>query len=198
MNGSKPNIRNLRWGCLPMFSLRATIYYPNSHGLAKTITYFPRLNTPKKALPRLPWGRQWSMYRPAVPKPPRVRENQDPFAPGSTYRSYWRKYAQREAEAMRRGGVCLFEGWQEGILDERMVRAFFSGCVVATVIPEVEHRSISSFLLPLSPSETDGLLLPSTQLSDHLANLSAADLERKATGAFAEAWKLFTPKCGIL
>ncbi|EIW72899.1 hypothetical protein TREMEDRAFT_56071, partial [Tremella mesenterica DSM 1558] len=130
----------------------------------------------------------------AVPKPPRVRENQDPFAPGSTYRSYWRKYAQREAEAMRRGGVCLFEGWQEGILDERMVRAFFSGCVVATVIPEVEHRSISSFLLPLSPSETDGLLLPSTQLSDHLANLSAADLERKATGAFAEAWKLFTPK----
>jgi hypothetical protein len=34
--------------------------------------------------------------------------------------------------------AAQFEGWEHGVLDERMVQAMHSGCVVAAVIPDVQ------------------------------------------------------------
>ena len=88
---------------------------------------------------------------------PRLRRGEDPFVTNSIYRRAWEREERKRCAAMRRAGICLvrrdllhsraktydgcyqFEGWQDGLLDIRMVQAMLSGCVVATVVPEIEH-----------------------------------------------------------
>lgn len=52
--------------------------------------------------------------------------------------------------------AAQFEGWEHGVLDERMVQAMYSGCVVATVIPDVQRGewSVSRLVMPQFQAET--------------------------------------------
>ena len=86
-----------------------------------------------------------------------------------------------------------------------------SGCVVATVQPEVHHGGLrtacrcsllmpdvlSPMIIPLSPpSDTSGAL-PVDELRKSLSKLTDAELKRKQLHAFIYARQQFVPTAGV-
>ncbi|KAK1927874.1 hypothetical protein DB88DRAFT_479642 [Papiliotrema laurentii] len=171
-------------------------YYPAREVMnRKRITYFPRRETPSADYPSMPWGRDWHLYRPDRLSPPPKHIGVDPLKAGSAYRRYWSREEAKRAAAMRESGVCLFEGWSSGILDERIAQAMLSGCVVAAVQPDVQHDVLAPLIIPLTPLPDDGL--PSEELNRILAKLSTSELKRKALHAFILARQKFVPIAGV-
>ncbi|KAK4684587.1 WD repeat-containing protein WRAP73, partial [Tremellales sp. Uapishka_1] len=160
------------------------VFYPSKHIRSrKAITYFPLESTPTSEYPQLPWGRGWRIHRPSKAKPPTPKIGEDTLVHGSRYLRYWQKEEEKLAYAMRTAGVCLFEGWQEGLLDRRMVQAMLSGCVVATALPEVDRDNLEPYILALQSTAT----LPVNQMKDHLLNVSVSELKAKALHGFVVA-----------
>ncbi|WVQ71332.1 hypothetical protein IAR50_000860 [Cryptococcus sp. DSM 104548] len=134
------------------------LFYPLKEiDLPQSITHLPSSTTPTREIPRLPWKRGWSTFsRPDKASTPPIRAGHDPFKPGSSYLKCWAKEEKEGAKVMRKSGICLFEGWEDGKVDARMVEAFLSGCVVATFPPQSEHDMLSPLILPLpKPVATD-------------------------------------------
>ncbi|KIR55989.1 hypothetical protein I315_01053 [Cryptococcus gattii Ru294] len=173
-----------------------SIFYPEKTPSYKSITYFPRPSTPEHKHPRMPWTGHWSKYTPSRKRPPPTKAEHDPLAPDSAYIKYWRKEDKLRAKAMRKAGICLFEGWQDGQLDDRMVEAMMAGCVVATVPPQADYDMLKPLILPLSPppsSSSSPPSLPVKQLSTLLASPRAPEkLTYKALHAFLAARRHFT------
>lgn len=172
-----------------------SIFYPEETPSYKSVTYFPLSSTPERKHPRMPWTGKWSKYTPSRKPPPPTKAGQDPLSPDSAYIKHWRKEDKRRAKAMRKAGICLFEGWQDGQLDERMVEAMMAGCVVATVPPQTDYDMLKPLILPLSPpsSSASPLSLPVKQISTLLASPRASQrLTYKALHAFLAARHHFT------
>ncbi|WVF71023.1 hypothetical protein IAT40_005819 [Kwoniella sp. CBS 6097] len=180
--------------------LRFSIFYPTTKVKSPTsVVYFPSISTPPKEYPKLPWGRQWSIYSPSRKGIPRLKKGEDPFSgissgkKQSKWVKYWLKEEERLAKAMRHAGICLFEGWDNGVVDDRIVKAMLSGCVVATVPPHTGHDIFAPIILPLSrplssaPSPATEPDIPAEQLRSLLQKHSTADLKRIALKAFMVA-----------
>ncbi|WVQ96936.1 hypothetical protein IAU59_004045 [Kwoniella sp. CBS 9459] len=176
------------------------VFYPSQRVISpSSIVYFPSPTTSPKEYPRLPWGRQWSIYSPSRKSVPKLRKGEDPFAGvivgkkkrQSQWARYWMKEEQRLAKAMRHAGICLFEGWDKGVVDDRVVKAMLSGCVVATVPPHTGHDIFAPVILPLSPptnAAATPIAIPAEQLQQLLhGQYSTADLRRIALRAFMVA-----------
>ncbi|OXG30798.1 hypothetical protein C367_01518 [Cryptococcus neoformans Ze90-1] len=171
------------------------IFYPEKAPSYKSVTYFPLPSTPEHKHPRMPWTGKWSKYTPSRKQPPPTKAGQDPLSPDSAYIKYWRKEDKRRAKVMRKAGICLFEGWQDGQLDDRMVEAMMAGCVVATVPPQTDYDMLKPLILPLSPPSFSSSPppLPLKQLSTLLASPGASQrLTYKALHAFLAARHHFT------
>lgn len=65
-----------------------------------------------------------------------------------------------------------------------MAEAMLSGCIVATVQPDVEHSELSKLTLPL-PKTSDAV--PDAQIEAALRQLTDADLSRMALQSFVYA-----------
>ena len=98
-------------------------------------------------------------------------------------------------------------------MDERVIEAFMSGCVVAMTVPEVEHRGspwrfapdISSnrsevlgpLIIPLKQPQPHDRSLPASQIRDYLAVTSTETLKQKALDAFVEGRRRYTPRARV-
>jgi hypothetical protein len=71
-----------------------------------------------------------------------------------------------------------------------MVQAMLSGCLVASVIPEVDHISLAGLLLPLEASDE---AVPATQIEAGLRNMTDKELKQKVLAAFIYARRHFVP-----
>ncbi|WVQ85737.1 hypothetical protein IAT38_007904 [Cryptococcus sp. DSM 104549] len=174
------------------------VFYPaRAASISKSVTYFPSPATPSRSYPRLPWGRGWSIYPASRSPPPPTRAGQDPLDRKSKYRKYWEKDEKRRAKTMRKAGICLFEGWQDGLLDERMAQALLSGCIVATVPPQSAHDVLDPIILPLPvPVAADGspLPLPVSVLDPLRRETSTQELKIRALKGFIAARHRLVPR----
>ncbi|WVW80519.1 hypothetical protein I302_102504 [Kwoniella bestiolae CBS 10118] len=176
--------------------LSPQIFYPSRRGISRrSIVYFPSRTTDTKDYPKLPWGKSWSIYSPSRRAPPIPKTGSDPFAPGSPWMKFWLREEQRLAKAMRDTGICLFEGWQYGELDDRIAKAMLSGCIVATVPPQTHHDAFSPLILPLSKPSSVSILaaLPVDNLNQLLRRYTNSDLQRLALHAFISARRRLVP-----
>ncbi|OCF75331.1 hypothetical protein I204_04186 [Kwoniella mangroviensis CBS 8886] len=172
------------------------IFYPSRHiNNRRSIVYFPLRTTATKDYPKLPWGRTWSIYSPSRRSPPLPKAGEDPFSPNSRWRKFWLKDEERLAKAMRDAGICLFEGWQYGELDDRIAKAMLSGCIVATVPPQTHHDAFSSLILPLATPSSVSILpdLPVDNLNQLLHKYTNSQLQRLALKAFISARNRLVP-----
>ncbi|GFZ43425.1 hypothetical protein JCM24511_01145 [Saitozyma sp. JCM 24511] len=171
-------------GCGNVTWISPVTFYPSRSVSRRSVTYFPNPSTPASEYPKLPWGKQWSLDRLPPPirstmideaasrsRPPRMGDGAEPLAPDSKFRRYWDK---EEKSARRR----CFEGWEHGVLDERMVQAMHSGCVVATVIPDVQRGRPE---------------LPVSQLERALDEYGTPTLQAMALEGFVIARQKFLP-----
>ncbi|WWD18224.1 hypothetical protein CI109_102674 [Kwoniella shandongensis] len=178
------------------------IFYPSRRGSSQdTLTYFPNTDTSPRDYPSLPWGRTWSIHSPSKKAPPKTKPEEDPFAPQSAYRRYWAKSQEKRAAAMRHAGICLFEGWQDGVVDEWVAQAMLSGCVVAMVPPHAEHDMFGSLILPLPrPTLSDPTLplpLPVDTLNAVLRHTPSSELKQKALQAFIASRHHLHPRARV-
>ncbi|ORY23931.1 hypothetical protein BCR39DRAFT_548293 [Naematelia encephala] len=173
-----------------------TIFYPRNHTPdPNRVTYFPRPDTPPDRYPKLPRGSSWTIYRSSLSSPPKMISGQNHLAPDSAYRRYWQKEAGKRAAAMRSASVCVFEQWREGLLDDDMAQAMMAGCVVATVIPEVERELLSTVVVPLPKSDPDSWI---ENLENALSvSITGQELQRRALHAFIIARQKFTTEIRI-
>ncbi|KAK8865600.1 hypothetical protein IAR55_000744 [Kwoniella newhampshirensis] len=179
--------------------LPAVIFYPERQVPSlKSITYFPRASTLPRDYPSLPWGRTWTVHPPSRKIPPKVKPDQDPFSPRSAYRRHWEKEDKRKASALRQAGICLFEGWQDGVVDEQVAQAMLSGCVVAMVSPHAEHDMFAPLILPIpKPSLSNASTptpLPVESLDAYLSETTSSELKHKALHAFIIARRHLDPR----
>ncbi|WWC60681.1 uncharacterized protein I303_103257 [Kwoniella dejecticola CBS 10117] len=173
-----------------------TIFYPARRVTSrKSVVYFPSRTTSPKDYPRLPWGRIWSIYSPSRRSPPKIRASEDPFSDKSAWKKFWVKEEQKLASTMRDAGVCLFEGWQNGQLDDRIAKAMLSGCIVATVPPKAHHDAFLPLILPLSRPDSVALQpkLPVHDLNHVLSTYTNPQLQRLALKAFMTARNRLVP-----
>ncbi|KAL7419402.1 hypothetical protein Q5752_006240 [Cryptotrichosporon argae] len=170
----------------------------------KAVTYFPRRETDPSLYPKK--GRGYSLHRPNLREPTADRPGLDPLHAKSKFRHFWTKTGEKYADDLRFAGVCLFEGWEDGVLDERMAQAMLSGCVVATAPPEVEKSAILRLIIPLTkPPAVDVEVgvpptrhaLPRDQLDAALGSLTEAQLKEKALQSFIFARQRFGAPAGI-
>ncbi|ODO07631.1 hypothetical protein L198_01212 [Cryptococcus wingfieldii CBS 7118] len=178
----------------PLLEPPAVFYPLKKVNSPQSITYFPSSTTPTREIPSIPWKRGWSTFSPSRGLPPPIRAGHDPFRAGSTYLKYWHKEEKRRAKAMRNSGICLFEGWQDGRVDARMVEAFLSGCVVATFPPQTDYDTLSSLILPLpKPPPSPHQTLPAQALTTLLSHTPIAQLRHLSLKSFISARHLFIP-----
>ncbi|WWC88230.1 uncharacterized protein L201_003135 [Kwoniella dendrophila CBS 6074] len=173
-----------------------TIFHPTRRiSSRRSVVYFPSETTDKKDYPKLPWGRSWSIYAPSQRKVPIPKKDEDSFSSQSAWRKYWHREEERLANTMRHAGICLFEGWTQGELDDRIAKAMLSGCVVATVPPQAHHDAFSPLILPLSKSPSVALQpqLPVEELQHFQSTLSTAELQKIALKAFITARNRLIP-----
>ncbi|WRT66022.1 uncharacterized protein IL334_002973 [Kwoniella shivajii] len=162
------------------------LYYPSSRlASRRSVVYFPLSTTQSRDRPKLPWRSSWSIYsrsRRAIPRP---TDGGNPFSSTSAWMQYWSKEEERLARAMRHAGICLFEGWEQGLLDDRIAKAMLSGCIVATVPPQASHDTFSQLIIPLEKSSP--FELPVEQVKLSLSSTSESKLQHLALKAFIAA-----------
>jgi len=171
------------------------IYFPSKSAQRRRVTYFPSLSTPMDKYPRIPWGPTWSIHQ--TRSPPSIIPGDTLWDAGSKGGLWWEKEERRRARAMRLAGICLFENWHQGLLDDNVAQAMLSGCVVAMVTPEVEAELVSPLIIALPrPSPLNSSIpvsLPVESVQTALQGLSTSDRKRKGLHGFILARQKFVP-----
>ncbi|RSH88166.1 uncharacterized protein EHS24_000694 [Apiotrichum porosum] len=173
------------------------VYHPkgDAHPSYRSVNYYPRRTTPRSLWPKMPSGKSYTLFHsdisPILPAKALFRDTSgvNSFLPTSELRKFWTSYERRIANHMSTAGICIFEGWQDGLVDDRMAAAMLGGCLVATVNPDVEHATIEHLIIPLSRTDD---ALPADQFETALGNLTDSDLKKKALNAFVFARNEFT------
>nr|XP_019007566.1 uncharacterized protein I206_07580 [Kwoniella pini CBS 10737]OCF46347.1 hypothetical protein I206_07580 [Kwoniella pini CBS 10737] len=172
------------------------VFYPSRRVTSRrSVLYLPSRSTSPKEYPRLPWGRTWSIYSPSRRSPPQIKQGEDPFSDKSAWKKFWLKEERRLASAIRDAGICLFEGWPRGQLDDRIVKAMLSGCIVATVPPQTHHDAFLPLFIPLARPASVALepKLPVQDLTHVLSTYSNSQLQHLALKAFITARNRLVP-----
>lgn len=75
------------------------------------------------------------------------------------------------------------------MLDINMAQAMLSGCLVATVPPDVKHGDIQHLIIPLKKTSDRGV--PSAQIEEFVSKLSDKEFKRMLVRAFIFARQEF-------